>query len=93
MLTCPPTLPPGATALLTDAKSVVIVPGFGMAVANAQHMVASLVKELEKGGAKVGGEGIGRGGREGGREGANTQSTGWVASLTMKELEKGGAKV
>ena len=64
MLTCclllpppfPPPLPPlapGATALLTDAKSVVIVPGFGMAVANAQHMVASLVKELEKGGAKV----------------------------------------
>ncbi len=39
--------------MLTEAKSVVIVPGFGMAVANAQHMVASLVKELEKGGCKV----------------------------------------
>jgi NAD/NADP transhydrogenase beta subunit len=43
----------GASALLTDAKSVVIVPGFGMAVANAQHMVASLVKELEKAGVQV----------------------------------------
>ena len=32
---------------------MVIVPGFGMAVANAQHMVASLVKELEKAGVKV----------------------------------------
>lgn len=39
--------------MLMEAKSVVIVPGFGMAVANAQHMVASLVKELEKAGVKV----------------------------------------
>ena len=39
--------------MLMEAKSVVIVPGFGMAVANAQHMVASLVKELERAGVKV----------------------------------------
>ena len=49
----PPPHHSGAAALLTEAKSVVIVPGFGMAVANAQHMVASLVKELEKAGVKV----------------------------------------
>jgi len=44
---------PGVAAALLAAKSVVIVPGFGMAVANAQHPVASLVKELEKNGVAV----------------------------------------
>ncbi|TPV95881.1 MAG: NAD(P)(+) transhydrogenase (Re/Si-specific) subunit beta [Myxococcales bacterium FL481] len=32
--------------LLTEAKSVVIVPGYGMAVAQAQHSLASVVKLL-----------------------------------------------
>ncbi|GAX81840.1 hypothetical protein CEUSTIGMA_g9268.t1 [Chlamydomonas eustigma] len=45
--------PEGAASLLLEAKSVVIVPGFGMAVANAQHIVALLVKELQKAGVKV----------------------------------------
>ena len=33
--------------LLTSAKSVVIVPGYGMAVAHAQHPVSELVKNLK----------------------------------------------
>ncbi len=43
----------GVAAQLLAAKSVAIVPGFGMAVANAQHAVASLMKDLEKAGVTV----------------------------------------
>ena len=39
--------------LLRDAKSVVIVPGYGMAVAQAQHMVCEIVKILRDRGVKV----------------------------------------
>ena len=36
--------------LLKDAKSVVIVPGYGMAVAKAQYPIYEMVKELQKAG-------------------------------------------
>ncbi len=39
--------------LLNDAKSVVIVPGYGMAVAQAQHMVSDITKILRKRGKEV----------------------------------------
>ena len=39
--------------LLTQAKSVVIVPGYGMAVAHAQHPVYELTKTLRESGIKV----------------------------------------
>lgn len=39
--------------LLTSAKSVVIVPGYGMAVAHAQHPVSELVKILKDRGVKT----------------------------------------
>lgn len=39
--------------LLKEAKHVVIVPGFGMATAKAQHSVFELVKKLTSGGCKV----------------------------------------
>ena len=39
--------------LLKDAKSVVIVPGYGMAVAQAQHMVSDVTKILRKRGKEV----------------------------------------
>jgi H+-translocating NAD(P) transhydrogenase subunit beta len=39
--------------LLREAKSVVIVPGYGMAVAQAQHTVNDIVKHLRAKGAKV----------------------------------------
>jgi NAD(P) transhydrogenase subunit beta len=38
---------------LTYARQVVIVPGYGMAVAQAQHAVRDLAKELEKRGIEV----------------------------------------
>ncbi len=38
---------------LRDAKDVVIVPGYGMAVARAQNAVADLVRELQSRGCKV----------------------------------------
>lgn len=41
------------TELLKDAKHVVIVPGFGMATAKAQHAVYELVKKLTSCGCKV----------------------------------------
>ncbi|CAM9941677.1 unnamed protein product, partial [Hapterophycus canaliculatus] len=41
-----------ATAL-TDANSVVIVPGYGLAVAGAQYAIAETVKTLAKHGVKV----------------------------------------
>ena len=39
--------------LLSDAKSVVIVPGYGMAVAHAQHPVSELVKVLKERGVET----------------------------------------
>ena len=41
------------TDLLKEAKHVVIVPGFGMATAKAQHAVYELVKKLTSTGCKV----------------------------------------
>ncbi|MEJ1089845.1 Re/Si-specific NAD(P)(+) transhydrogenase subunit beta [Microbacterium sp. Mu-80] len=43
----------GAAALLTAAKSVVITPGYGMAVAQAQYPVADLVARLRERGVEV----------------------------------------
>jgi H+-translocating NAD(P) transhydrogenase subunit beta len=40
-------------ALLKDAKSVVIVPGYGMAVAKAQYPIYDMVQTLQKAGKKV----------------------------------------
>jgi NAD(P) transhydrogenase subunit beta len=42
-----------AAALLKDAKDVVIVPGYGMAVAQAQHVVYEITKLLRERGVKV----------------------------------------
>jgi len=39
--------------LLTTAKEVVIIPGYGMAVAQAQHMVSDITKSLRKQGINV----------------------------------------
>jgi len=45
---------PGDTAtLLEDAKSVVIVPGYGMAVAQAQHPLYEIAQHLKARGVKV----------------------------------------
>lgn len=41
------------TALLRGARNVVIVPGYGMALSQAQHEVKTLADALEKNGAKV----------------------------------------
>ena len=40
-------------ALLADADSVIIVPGYGMAVAQAQYPVAELTEALQKNGTRV----------------------------------------
>ncbi|MBK7822712.1 MAG: NAD(P)(+) transhydrogenase (Re/Si-specific) subunit beta [Tessaracoccus sp.] len=40
--------------LLAEAKNVMIVPGYGMAVAQAQHAVADLTERLRRAGTKVG---------------------------------------
>jgi len=40
-------------AVLHKAKSVIIVPGYGMALAQAQHLVRQLADKLESNGAKV----------------------------------------
>ncbi|WP_029290051.1 Re/Si-specific NAD(P)(+) transhydrogenase subunit beta [Cellulomonas sp. HZM] len=40
-------------AMLRDARSVVITPGYGMAVAKAQYPVAQLVARLREGGTQV----------------------------------------
>jgi len=45
--------PEEAAQMLTDAKHVVIVPGYGMAVAQAQHAVYELTKELKSRGVDV----------------------------------------
>ena len=42
-----------AVELLQDAKSVIIVPGYGMAVAQAQHPVSDITKSLRKKGIEV----------------------------------------
>jgi NAD(P) transhydrogenase subunit beta len=39
--------------LLKEARSVIIVPGYGMAVAKAQHAVAEMTKLLRDRGKKV----------------------------------------
>jgi len=44
---------PEAAQMLADAKEVMIVPGYGMAVAQAQHAVFELTKELQKKGVNV----------------------------------------
>lgn len=43
----------GAADALTTASSVIIVPGYGLAVANAQYAVAELVKKLTEKGVQV----------------------------------------
>ena len=43
----------GAAAALAAAESVIIVPGYGLAVAKAQYVVAEIVEELEKAGKTV----------------------------------------
>jgi NAD(P) transhydrogenase subunit beta len=40
-------------AILQEAKSIVIVPGYGMAVAQAQHPLYEVTKKLQAGGATV----------------------------------------
>jgi H+-translocating NAD(P) transhydrogenase subunit beta len=39
--------------MLVNSKSVVIVPGYGMAVAQAQYAIAELTKHLKENGVKV----------------------------------------
>ena len=47
------TSPEETALLLRDARSVMIVPGYGMAVAQAQHAVRDLSEELERSGVDV----------------------------------------
>ena len=44
---------PNAGDILRNAKSVIIVPGYGMALAQAQHLVRQLADKLEANGAEV----------------------------------------
>ncbi|EKE39737.1 pyridine nucleotide transhydrogenase alpha subunit, putative, partial [Entamoeba nuttalli P19] len=44
---------PELAKLLMEAHNIAIVPGYGMAVAKAQHVVASLAEELIKAGKEV----------------------------------------
>jgi NAD(P) transhydrogenase subunit beta len=48
-----PISPADAYILLEAARSVVIVPGYGLAVAQAQHVLRELGELLERGGAEV----------------------------------------
>lgn len=43
----------GAAASLTSARKVIIVPGYGLAVAKAQYAVADMVKKLRDNGVDV----------------------------------------
>lgn len=43
----------GAAELLNDASSVIITPGYGMAVAQAQYLVADLTRKLRDRGVDV----------------------------------------
>jgi len=43
----------GVAALLNDAESVIIVPGYGMAVAQAQQSVSELTRKLREAGKEV----------------------------------------
>lgn len=43
----------GAAELLKSAKSVIITPGYGMAVAQAQHGVADMTRKLREAGVEV----------------------------------------
>ena len=45
--------PEEAAMILEAARSVTIVPGYGMAVAQAQHAVRDLAKKLQKNGARI----------------------------------------
>jgi NAD(P) transhydrogenase subunit beta len=45
--------PEETAELLVEANSVVITPGYGMAVAQAQHCIASIASELRKVGKQV----------------------------------------
>ena len=45
--------PQEVSALLSEARSVMIIPGYGMAVAHAQHVVAELTKKLRDKGVNV----------------------------------------
>ena len=48
-----PTSPEDAAMLLGHARSVIVVPGYGLAVAHAQHQVRELADLLEKRGVKL----------------------------------------
>ncbi|MER3412443.1 MAG: NAD(P) transhydrogenase subunit beta, partial [Thermoleophilia bacterium] len=48
-----PTTPEDVAVMLAYAKRVIIVPGYGLAVAQAQHAVRELAEELEKRGVDV----------------------------------------
>lgn len=54
---------PGTVEALLGARKVVIVPGYGLAVANAQHTVAELVRMLGDKGVEVRGSAAGVEGR------------------------------
>ena len=43
----------GVASLLNDADQVIIVPGYGMAVAQAQHVLKEMTDALKKNGVKV----------------------------------------
>lgn len=49
----PPSVTPPPGAILREAKRVIIVPGYGMALAQAQRTVAELAERLERRGARV----------------------------------------
>jgi NAD(P) transhydrogenase subunit beta len=45
--------PQDAVVMLEKADSVIIIPGYGLAVAQAQHILQEMVRQLEKKGTKV----------------------------------------
>jgi NAD/NADP transhydrogenase beta subunit len=49
---------PETVESLTTAGKVLIVPGYGLAVANAQHSIAELTKMLKKKGVEVRGRAV-----------------------------------